>query len=141
MAESTDEDAARFMRSREIGVLESEFESRGGDGENTECELTSGNEQGLGDDSSAAEGQLVIAEESADVDREEVAQSPVIAGSAIRPAAGFGQIDESDSEEGDVEGDGNCGNSDHSTESDNRHSLDYLCDRQGKSFSYLLVAS
>ena len=65
----------------------------------------------------------------------------MIAGSAVRPAAGFGQIDESDSEEGDVEGDGNCGNSDHSTESDNRHSMDYLCDRQGKSFSYLLVAS
>ena len=64
MSESTDEDAAQFMRSREIGVLESEFESRGNDGENTENELASGKEQGLGEDSSAAECRLRIAEES-----------------------------------------------------------------------------
>ena len=95
----------------------------------------------MGEDSSAAEGQLRIAEESADAGREAVAQSLVVAGSVGRPVAGFGQIDESDSEQGDVKGEGNCGNSDHSTESDNRHSLDYLCNQQGKYLSYLLVAS
>ena len=141
MSESTDEDAAQFMRSREIGVLESEFESRGNDGENTENELASGKEQGLGEDSSAAECRLRIAEESADAGREEVAQSPMVAVSVGRPVAGFGKIDESDREQGDVEGEGDHGHSDHSTESDNRLSLDYLCDRLGKSLSHLLVAS
>ena len=48
MAEANDENAARFMRSREIGVLESEFESRGNDGENTENGLTSGKRTGIG---------------------------------------------------------------------------------------------
>ena len=139
MAESTDEDAARFMRSQEIGVLESEFESRDNDGENTETELTSGREQEVGKDNSATEGHLRIAEESDDARRETVAQSPVVSGSVGRLVAGFGRIDESDSEQGDVEGEGNCDNSDHSTESDNRHSLDYLCDRQGKSLSFFLV--
>ena len=104
MAESTAKDAARFMRSQEVGVLESEFESRGNDGENTDNELTSGKKQEVGEDSSAAEGQLRIAEESDDAGRETVAQSPVVSGSVCRPLAGFGQIDESDSEQGDVEG-------------------------------------
>ena len=140
MAESIDEDAARFMRSQEIGVLESEFESRGNDGENTENELTSGKEQEVGEDNFAAEGQLRIAEESDDAGRETVAQSPVVSGSVGRPVAGFGQIDECDSEQGGVEGEGNCDDLDHSTESDNRHSLDYLCERQGKSLSYLVAS-
>ena len=141
MGESTDEDAAQFMHSQEIGALKSEFESRGKNGENTENELTSGKEQEVDEDDSAAEGQLRIAEESDDAGREAVAQSLVVSGSAVRPVAGFGQIDESDSEQGDIDGEGNCENSHHSTESDNRHSLDYRCDRQGKSLSYLLVAS
>ena len=104
MAESTDEDAAQFMRLQEIGVLESEFESRGNDGENTENEMTSGKEQEVGEDNSAAEGQLRIAEESDDAGRETVAQTLVVSGSVGRPAAGFAQIDKSDSEQGDAEG-------------------------------------
>ena len=123
MAESIDEDAARFMRSQEIGVLESEFESRGKDGGSTENELTSGKEQATGEDDSAAEGRLKIVEESDDAGREAVAQSSAVSGSVGRPVAGFGQIDENDSEQGDIDGGGNCDNSDHSTESDNRPSF------------------
>ena len=67
MAESTDEDAAQFMHSQEIGALKSEFESRGKNGENTENELTFWKKkQEVDEDDSAAEGQLRIAEESDD---------------------------------------------------------------------------
>ena len=141
MAESTDEDAARFMRFQEIGVLESEFESQGNGGGNTENELTSVGGHDVGEGSSDADGHLRIVEESDDAGRAAVAHSPAVAGSAGRPVAGFGQIDESESEQGVAEGEGNGDDSDRSTESDKRHSLDYLCDRQGKSLSYLLVAS
>ena len=95
----------------------------------------------VGEDSSGADDRLRIVEESDDAEREAVAHSPAVAVSAGRPVAGFGQIDESESEQGDAEGEGNGDDSDHSTESDKRHSSDYLCDRQGKSLSYLLVAS
>ena len=64
MAESTDEDAARFMRSQEIGVLESEFESRENEEVNTGSDLPPGEEQLTGADESSAEGCLEIAEES-----------------------------------------------------------------------------
>ena len=57
-AGSTDEDAARLLRLQEIGELESEFESRGKNGRSTENELTSGKEQEVGEDDSAAEGQI-----------------------------------------------------------------------------------
>ena len=141
MAESTDEDAARFMRSQEIGVLESEFESQGNGGGNTENELTSVGGHDVVEDSSDADGQLRIVEESDDAERAAVTHSLAADGSAGRPVAGFGQIDESESEQDDAEGEGNDDDSDRSTESDKSHSLDYLCDRQGKSLSYLLVAS
>ena len=140
MAESTDEDAARFMRSQEIGVLESEFESQGNGGGNTENELTSVGGHDAGEDSSGADDRLRIVEESDDAERAVVAHSLPVGDSAGRPVAGFGQVDESESEQDDAEGEGNDDDSDRSTESDKRHSLDYLCDRQGKSLSYLLVA-
>ena len=139
MAESTDEDAARFMRSQEIGVLESEFESQGNGGVNTENELTSVGGHDVGEYSSGADDRLRIVEESDDAEREAVPHSP--GDSAGRPVAGFGQVDESESEQDDVEEEGNDDDSDRSTESDKRHSLDYLCDRQSKSLSCLLVAS
>ena len=141
MAESTDEDAARFMRSPENGVLESEFESRENEEVNTGSDLPPGEEQLTGADESSAEGCLEIAEESGDGGCEAIVPSAVVSASADRPKAGFGQIDESESDEEALVESGDCDKSDHSTESDNRHSLDYLCDRQGKSLSYLLVAS
>ena len=50
---------------------------------------------------------MKIVEESDDAGRETVAQSPVVSVSVGPPVAGFGQIDESDSEQVDIDGEGN----------------------------------
>ena len=156
MSHSTDEDDQRILRSGKIGVVESEGEGillheAGQESHEGESELTGVLLQEAGQESqeeeSAAESRLIIAESSGE---EEVMESLAgLESQCAKRGSGFGEIDNDDcSDDTGSESASNNGSSDsddagsmHSTGSDARHDLDYLCDLEGKLLSEMLVAS
>ena len=121
MSNSTDEDAERVIRFRNIGVLESEVES-----------VTKGVSSGgvsSGAESSDVDRDLVIAEEE-NQKVSQVAESVVPSGRAPR---GFGEIDSDDSSDEDASKPIEAEDVllIHSTDSEARHGLGYLHDQKG----------
>ena len=156
MADSTDEDAARFAHSQEIGVIESEYAPLAGRGFDVE-------EGGVSqDDDEATEGRLQIRENSGEVRQGSTSDETATVGDChsgggllqpSRKVAGFGEIDEGSSDDNacdDETADSARGGGDdpfdddalsnHSSGSDARHDLDYLHDQKGRFLSYLLMA-
>ena len=138
MAESTDEDAARFLQSRQVGIIESE------------AEVGRRDESVEGDES---ESRLVIVESSKEgetVEGTEDRDSPGL--QSARRVPGFGEIDDGSEEESATErdsasddtlnsdGEGESGST-HSAGSDARHDIDFLRDQPGKSLAIPLMAS
>ena len=138
MAESTDEDAARFLQSRQVGIIESE------------AEVGRRDESVEGDES---ESRLVIVEsakEGETVEGTEDRDSPGL--QSARRVPGFGEIDDGSEEESATErdsasddtlnsdGEGESGST-HSAGSDARHDIDFLRDQPGKSLAIPLMAS
>ena len=138
MAESTDEDAARFLQSRQVGIIESE------------AEVGRRDESVEGDES---ESRLVIVESSKEgetVEGTEDRDSPSL--QSARRVPGFGEIDDGSEEESATErdsasddtlnsdGEGESGST-HSAGSDARHDIDFLRDQPGKSLAIPLMAS
>ena len=138
MAESTDEDAARFLQSRQVGIIESEAEVGRRD------ESVEGYE---------SESRLVIVESSKEgetVEGTEDRDSPGL--QSARRVPGFGEIDDGSEEESaterdsasddtlDSDGEGESGST-HSAGSDARHDIDFLRDQPGKSLAIPLMAS
>ena len=138
MAESTDEDAARFLQSRHVGIIESE------------AEVGRRDESVEGDES---ESRLVIVEsykEGETVEGPEDRDSPGL--QSARRVPGFGEIDDVSEEESATErdsasddtlnsdGEGESGST-HSAGSDARHDIDFLRDQPGKSLAIPLMAS
>ena len=138
MAASTDEDAARFLQSRQLGIVESDAE-------------VGRRDESVEEDES--ESRLVIVESSKE--REAVEEtgdrdSPGLQGAGRVP--GFGEVDDGSEEESASErdsasddtlnsdGDGESGSA-HSTGSDARHDIDFPRDQLGKSLAILLMAS
>ena len=138
MAESTDEDVARFLQSRQVGIIESEAELERRDDSVEEDE----SESRLVVAESSKEGETV--EETGDCD------SPGLQG--VRCVAGFGEVDDGSEEESaterdsasddtlDSDGEGESGST-HSAGSDARHDIDFLRDQLGKSLAIPLMAS
>ena len=118
MSNSTDEDAQRVIRSRNIGVLESEVESV--------AKGVSGGGVSSGAESSYVDRQLVFAEEE-NHEVSQVTESVVPSGRAPR---GFGEIDSDDSSNEDATTPIEVEDvrSIHSTDSEAGHGLDYLRD-------------
>ena len=138
MAESTDEDAARFLQSRQVGIIESE------------AEVGRRDESVEGDES---ESRLVIVESSKEgetVEGTENRDSPGLQSAHRVP--GFGEVDDGSEEESaterdsasddtlDSDGEGESGST-HSAGSDARHDIDFLRDQPGKSLAIPLMAS
>ena len=138
MAESTDEDAARFLQSRQVGIIESE------------AEVGRRDESVEGDES---ESRLVIVESSKEgetVEGTEDRDSPGL--QSARRVPGFREIDDGSEEESATErdsasddtlnsdGEGESGST-HSAGSDARHDIDFLRDQPGKSLAIPLMAS
>ena len=138
MAESTDEDAARFLQSRQLGIIESE------------AEVGRRDESVEGDES---ESRLVIVESSKEgetVEGTEDRDSPGL--QSARRVPGFGEIDDGSEEESATErdsasddtlnsdGEGESGST-HSAGSDARHDIDFLRDQPGKSLAIPLMTS
>ena len=138
MAESTDEDAARFLQSRQVGIIESE------------AEVGRRDESVDGDES---ESRLVIVESSKEgetVEGTEDRDSPGL--QSARRVPGFGEVDDGSEEERatqrdsasddtlDSDGEGEIGST-HSAGSDARHDIDFLRDQPGKSLAIPLMAS
>ena len=138
MAESTDEDAARFLQSRQVGIIESE------------AEVGRRDETVEGDES---ESRLVIVESSKEgetVEGTEDRDSPGL--QSARRVPGFGEVDDGSEEESaterdsasddtlDSDGEGESGST-HSAGSDARHDIDFLYDQPGKSLAIPLMAS
>ena len=138
MAESTDEDAARFLKSRQVGIIESE------------AEVGRRDESVEGDES---ESRLVIVESSKEgetVEGTEDRDSPGL--QSARRVPGFGEVDDGSEEESaterdsasddtlDSDGEGKSGST-HSAGSDARHDIDFLRDQPGKSLAIPLMAS
>ena len=138
MAESTDEDAARFLQSRQVGIIESEAEVGRRD-ESVE--------------SDESESRLVIVESSNEgetVEGTEDRDSPGL--QSARRVPGFGEVDDGSEEESaterdsasddtlDSDGEGESGST-HSAGSDARHDIDFLRDQPGKSLAIPLMAS
>ena len=138
MAESTDEDAARFLQSRHVGIIESEAEVGRRDESVEEGE---------------SESRLVIAESSKEGESvEETGDGDSPCPQDVRHVPGFGEVDDGSEEESASERDSvsddtlhsdELGESDstHSTGSDARHGIDFLHDQLGKSLAILLMAS
>ena len=138
MAESTAEDAARFLQSRQVGIIESE------------AEVGRTDESVEGDES---ESRLVIVESSKEgetVEGTEDRDSPGL--QSARRVPGFGEIDDGSQEESaterdsasddtlDSDGEDESGST-HSAGSDARHDIDFLRDQPGKSLAIPLMAS
>ena len=140
MADSTDEDAAHFLRSRQVGVLESDVGDLGG--ESVGVDVSSGEVSGGGNVSSGEENTLRLAESFGEGPVEERGSSAASVKEVAGRGSGFGEIEESDDEltELDNEDDNNDA-SVHSSGSDAPHDLDFLHDQYSKFFSMTLVAS
>ena len=138
MAESTVEDAARFLQPRQVGIIESE------------AEVGRRDESVEGDES---ESRLVIVESSKEgetVEGTEDRDSPGL--QSARRVPGFGEIDDGSQEESaterdsasddtlDSDGEDESGST-HSAGSDARHDVDFLRDQPGKSLAIPLKAS
>ena len=121
MSNSTDEDVQRVLRSRNIGILESEVESV--------AKEVSGGLASSGAEISDVERQLVIADEGDD-EAGQVAESVAQSGRTPRV---FGEIDSEGSSDEDANKfvDADDVRSIHSTDSETRHGLDYLHNQQG----------
>ena len=140
MADSTDEDDARFLRSRQVGVLESDVGDIGG--ESVGVDVSSGEVSGAGNASSGEENTLCIVESSEEGPVGRPGSSAASGKEVAGRGSGFGEIEESDDELTDLDDDGdNDDASVHSSGSDARHDLDFLHDQYGKFFSMTLVAS
>ena len=138
MAESTDEDAARFLQSRQVGIIESE------------AEVGRRDESVEGDES---ESRLVIVESSKEGETVEGTEDPDSPGlQSARRVPGFGEVDDGSEEESaterdsasddtlDSDGEGESGST-HSAGSNARHDIDFLRDQPGKSLAIPLMAS
>ena len=141
MADSTDEDAARFLQSRQVGLIESEVELEKSDEGSDEVVVEGESESRLVIVESSKEGETVV--ETGDRD------SP--GSQSVRRVAGFGEVDDGSEEESaserdrasddtlDSGGDGESGST-HSADNDARHDIDFLRDHFGESLAILVMA-
>ena len=140
MADSTDEDAAHFLRSRQVGVLESDVGDIGS--ESVGVDPSSGEVSGGGNVSSGEENPLCIAESSGEGSVDKRDSSAAAVTEVAGRGSGFGEIEESDDELSELNDESGVDDASvHSSGSDARHDLDFLHDQCGEFFSMTLVAS